>query len=80
MTNSIEQNLKREAETTNTYFASGVYKITSLESGRVYIGHRDRNFSKMYTEHHRPFKNNNSSKFTQKLTDNIHMFVRMEDI
>jgi len=52
MNNSIEQNQKSKAETTNTCFASGIYKCTCLECGTVYVGQTDINFSKGYTEHH----------------------------
>ena len=52
MNSSVEQNLKPKAETTNKCFASGIYKFTSLECGRAYIGQTDKNFSKRYTEHH----------------------------
>jgi len=74
--NSIELNLKPKVQNTNKCLASGLYKLTSADWGKVYVSQTGRNFSKRYKEHHQAFRNNSiSSKFAQRLNDNIHSWA-----
>ena len=55
--------------------------ITVPDCGKVYVGHKGRDFASRYSEHKRAFRHNyHMSKFAKNLNDQLHSFGPIHEV
>ena len=79
--NTLQKLLTHSSQNHDKFTRSGVYKLTSPDCGKAYVGQTGRDFFTRYNEHKRSFRyNNHNSKSTQHLIEHGHTFGSIHNI